>query len=408
MSVAKESHQASAVPQKTRGDGGAKAWAIVLRKELKDLFRDRRTMSNILVLGALLGPVLAMGLLVLTMKMAADDAKKLIELPVQGMENAPVLVDFLENQHIRASTAPEDPVAAVREQKTEAVLLIPEDFSERLRQGRPAELTLLSDHSRKRTAVTRQRIEQAIGMYSRTIGHMRLSLRGVDPGIIQTVTLHDQDVSPQGGELALLSLLPYLLIIGIMQAAMVVAADLTAGERERLSLEPLMVNPVAPEQIMAGKLAANVVLSLMVLLMSLSGFALGSRLVDQGEMGLQFSLWSIPPLLMLLAPLAFMFAALMSFVGAFARTVKEAQTYLGLLMLAALIPSMLQMVLQSRVQGVQLLLPIWSHNYLVNEVLRGGSLDGVEWLLPFLGAFLTGILFMVQAGRLYRKPGFIF
>ncbi|BAO45731.1 ABC transporter permease [Thiolapillus brandeum] len=385
-----------------------KPWFIVFRKELKDLSRDRRTMTNILVLGALLGPVLAMGLLMLTMKMVADEAEKTIRLPVQGAQYAPVLLDYLAYSRIQVDEPVEDPAGAVRSQEVEAVLEIPPDFGERLRQGRPAELTLISDHSRTRARIARSRIESAIQGYSSAIGSLRLSLRGIDPVISQVITLHDQDLSPDGGAAALLSFLPYLLIIGIMQAAMVVAADLTAGERERQSLEPLMANPVAPEQIMAGKLATNVLVSLAVLLLSLGGFALGSRMVDIGEAGLNFSLWSIPLLLTFLAPLAFMFAALMSFVGAFARTVKEAQTYLSLLVLAALMPSMLQMVLQSRVQGSQLLLPIWSHNYLINEVLRGESLAWTEWLLPSAGALFAGVAFAFLAARLYRKPGFIF
>ncbi len=385
-----------------------KPWLIVFRKELKDLSRDRRTMTNILVLGALLGPVLAMGLLTLTMKMVADEAEKTIELPVKGAANAPVLLEYLASFRIRVTDPVDDPVAAVRGQDVDAVLVIPGDFGERLRQGRPAELTLMSDHSRTRARIVRSRIESAIEGYSSAIGSLRLSLRGVDPTITQAVTLHDRDLSRGSGEAALLSFLPYLLIIGIMQAAMVVAADLTAGERERQSLEPLMANPVAPEQFMAGKLAVNLLVSLAVLLLSLGGFALGSRLVDLDQAGLQFSLWSIPVLVLLLSPLAFMFAAVMSFVGAFARTVKEAQTYLSLLVLAALMPSMLQMVLQSRVQGAGLLLPVWSHNYLINEVLRGESLGALEWLLPSLGALLVGGIFAWLAGRLYRRPGFIF
>jgi len=88
--------------------------------------------------------------------------------------------------------------------------------------------------------------------------------------------------------------------------------------------------------------------------------------------------------------------------------VKEAQTYLSLLVLAALMPSMIQMVMQSRVQGLELLLPIWAHNYLINEVLRGEQLALSQWLLPSAGALLVGGLFALLAGRLYRKPNFIF
>lgn len=384
------------------------AWLVVARKETKDLFRDRRTMINILVLGALLGPVLAMGVLLLAVKMVTDQAEKTIELPVQGAEHAPLLLDYLRSSRIRVVEAVANPEAAVRAQEVVAVLVIDEAFPRQLREGRPAQLTLLSDHSRTKTSIARQRIEAAIEGYSATVGNLRLSLRGVDPSITQVMVVHNRDVSSKGSGAFMLAFLPYLLIIGIMQATMVIAADLTAGERERQSLEPLMANPVAPQQFMVGKLATNVLISLAVLTLSLAGFAVGTRVVDLGETGISFSLMSIPVLLVFLSPLAFFFAALMSFVGAFARTVKEAQTYLSLLVLAALTPSMIQMVLQSKVQGMELLLPVWSHNYLINEVLRGESLTAMQWMVPGAGALLVGGLFAFLAGRLYRKPNFIF
>ncbi|WP_456380223.1 ABC transporter permease [Thiolapillus sp.] len=385
-----------------------KAWMIVSRKELKDLFRDRRTMANILLLGALLGPVLAMGVLLLAVKMVTDEAQKTIELPVQGAEYAPQLLDYLRSSKIRVAAAVDNPEAAVRAQEVDAVLVIDPGFPQQLREGRPAQLLLMSDHSRTKTNIVKRRIEAAIDGYAAAVGNLRLSLRGVDPSITQVMVLHDRDLSKKGSGAQMLAFLPYLLIIGIMQAAMVVAADLTAGERERQSLEPLMANPVAPEQFMSGKLAANFLISLAVLSLSLAGFAVGTRVVDLGETGITFSLLSIPILLVFLSPLAFFFAALMSFVGAFARTVKEAQTYLSLLVLAALTPSMIQMVLQSKVQGMELLLPVWSHNYLINEVLRGEQLGLTQWLLPSAGALLVGGLFALLAGRLYRRPNFIF
>ncbi|WP_293652622.1 ABC transporter permease [Thiolapillus sp.] len=378
-----------------------KPWIIVFRKELKDLFRDRRTMVNILVLGALLGPVLAMGLMLLAVKMISDEAEKTIELPVQGAEYAPVLLDYLASSRISVVDALADPQAAVRAQEVDPALVIDPAFPQQLRDGKPAQLTLLSDHSRSKTRIVRRRIEAAIENYSANLGNLRLSLRGVDPSITQVMVLHDRDLSRKGSDAQLLAFLPYLLIIGIMQAAMVVAADLTAGERERQSLEPLMANPVAPEQFMVGKLATNVLISLAVLALSLLGFAAGTRMIDLGDTGITFSLLSIPVLLLFLSPLAFFFAA-------FARTVKEAQTYLGLLVLAALTPSMIQMVLQSKVQNLELLLPIWSHNYLINEVLRGEPLSLAQWTLPSAGALLAGGLLAALAGRLYRKPDFIF
>ncbi len=383
-------------------------WLIVTHKELRDLLRDRRTLINILVLGALLGPLLAMGMLTLAVKMISDESEKVIELPVQGAKHAPQLIRYLTDSGIKILPSPDDAAQLIRQQKADAVLVIDARFAQNLRAGHTATLVLMADHSRSRTTITRQRISNTLNLYANSIGRLRLSLRGVDPDISQVLIVQDQDLSPGDNDARLLEFLPYLLIIGIMQAAMVVAADLTAGERERLSLEPLMTNPVAPEQFMLGKLAANLLICLAVLALSLGGFFFGSRIVDLGDLGIRFPATAIPLLLLFLTPMAFMFAALMSFVGAFAHTVKEAQTYLSLLVLAALVPTMIQMLLQTQVHSWELLLPIWSHNYLINEILRGASLSLSQWLLPSLGALGAGSLFANLAGRLYRKPEFIF
>lgn len=383
-------------------------WLTVLEKELMDLRRDRRTMINILLLGALLGPLLAMAILMLTMKMVSDEIEKLIELPVQGAEYAPALMAYLRQHKIAVAAPLHDPVRALSQQEADAVLIIPAEFPQQLRQGSPAALELLSDHSRSRTRIVRQRIKAAISRYSATIGSLRLSLRGIDPAVNRPIITRDRDLASDSGATQILVLLPYLLIIGIMQAAMVVAADLTAGERERQTLESLLVNPVPPGQVMLGKLAANFVVSLMVLALSLTGFVLGSRLIAASELGMDLQWGAIPLLILALAPLTFLFAALMTFVAAFARTVKEAQTYLTLLVLAAIVPSMIQMLMQMKVAGLQLLIPIWSHNYLVNELLRGESMAATDWVLPALGAICAGGVFTLFAARLYNRPGLIF
>lgn len=386
-----------------------KPWWIVLKKEVRDVLRDKRSTSNIFLM-ALLGPAMAIGMLVFMSNLMLEEIERTIFLPVQGAEYAPQLLNYVQASNIQILPPLEDPVAGVQNRDAAAMLIIPSDFAEKFRQGSPASVELLTDHALTKSKIISQRISAAIRTYSLSIGTLRLKLRGVDPDIAHPVMIRDRDVSRgnSGKSTSLLSMLPYLLIIGIMSATMIVATDLLAGERERQSLEPLLTNPVAVEQIMTGKLAANVFLGVAALLLSLMGFYVGSRLFSIDALGLQLSGAAIVQLLPLFLPLVFMFSAINTFLAAFARSVKEAQSYLSIVMIAALIPSMAAMVLQAKVAGVQLLLPIWSHNYLANKLLGGESLSTLEWLIPTTGALIAGLFFSLLAARLYNRPRLIF
>ncbi len=384
-------------------------WVIVLKKELTDVLRDKRSTSNIFMM-ALLGPAMAIGMLVFMSNLVLEEVEKTIFLPVQGAEQAPQLLNYLQASNIRILPPLADPITGVQNRDAAAVLIISPDFAEKFRQGYPASVELLTDHALTKSTIISRRISAAINTYSLSIGTLRLKLRGVEPDIARPVMIRDRDVSrgSSGRSKSMLSMLPYLLIIGILSATMIVATDLLAGERERQSLEPLLTNPVAVEQIMAGKLATNVVLGMAALLLSLMGFYMGSRLFSIDALGLQLSGKAIIQLLPLFLPLVFMFAAINTFLAAFARSVKEAQSYLTIVMIVALIPSMAAMALQARVTDVQLLLPIWSHNYLANNVLGGVPLSAQEWLMPALGALATGLFFSLMAARLYNRPRLIF
>ncbi len=385
-----------------------KPWIIVLKKELLDVFRDKRTTSNILLM-ALLGPALALGLLVFGSNIYKEEISKTIQLPVQGAQYAQQLVEYITAYNIEILPPVKDPVSSVRNRDTRAVLVIPEAFSERFRQGQPVAVELFTDHSLNKSGIVRQRVAAALKAYSLSIGMLRLKLRGVDPAIARPLMIRDHDVSRGNSKSkSLLSMLPYFLIMGILSAALIVATDLLAGERERQSLEPLLINPVATAHFMVGKLAANGVVAIFALMLSLAGFYAGGLLFSIDALGLQLEGKTILQLLPLFLPLVFMFSAGMTYLAAFARTVKEAQSYLGMVLIAAIIPSMAAMILQAKVTGVQLLLPIWSHNYLANKLLGGEMLSISEWLIPAAGACALGVILSLMAARLYDKPRLVF
>lgn len=378
-------------------------------KELIDISRDKRSLTNVFLMGALLGPLLAMGFLAMALQMVLDEAEKTLEVPTIGIEHAPELVRYLEQQDIILVPA-DNLEQRVMEQSDEVALRIPEDFADQMKAGKPVIIELIFDEVRTKSSVQRGRLAGAVSGFAREVGTLRLIARGIDPNVTRAALVRDVDVSTgtAGRGARILVMLPYFLIIGLIQASMFIASDVTAGERERQSLEPLLINPVEPGLIMGGKLLINVLVCIAVVVVSAGAFMLGTRALPVEEMGLVIDPMAIPWVLLALLPLVLVIAPLMTFLGAFAKSVREAQTYLSIVILIAILPSVAQMILQAKVVDWQLLIPLWSHNFIVNEIFRGAAVPLSSWIYSVSGSLAAGTVFTVLALVQYHQPKLIF
>lgn len=305
----------------------------VLVKELRDAIRDRRAMSSVL-LGVMIGPAIAGFLMnrVADRQRGADD----VRIPIVGAQHAPVLVAWLRQQSgVVVVDGPADPEGAVRAEQEYVVAIIPPEFAQRFRSSRPAPIRLVTDGSRNDTRPQVDRVRRLFAQYSSEVGSLRLISRGVSPSVATPLDVREVEVSTaQQRAGRILSIIPLMVLIAAFTGAMQIATDSTAGERERGSLEALLLNPVPPVALALGKcLAAALVGMLMVTLAaSLCGAIL--LFVPLEEMGIRFR-FGAPHLLGMLAamwPLCLLTAALQACIATLARSFKEAQSYMGILM----------------------------------------------------------------------------
>src|SRR5690625_775282 len=133
-------------------------WTVA-RKELIDLFRDRRTMLISLLTGPLLVPVLFLGIGSMAESRMRTQMESTLELPVIGAEHAPNLVAFLGERNIEVLPGPDDPDRAVRAQDADVILRISPDFGEQWRQSRPARVELIHDSSRQDSQIPVSRLK---------------------------------------------------------------------------------------------------------------------------------------------------------------------------------------------------------------------------------------------------------
>ena len=383
----------------------------VFIKEMLDNFRDRRVILNTLVLGPLMGPVIFAVLIGFMTEQATERMEAPLELPVVGVEHAENLVGFLERQGVIITPAPDDPEEAIRTEDEEVILRIGPDFAEAWQAGEPAPLELLADTSLRYTGTTIARVRGYLNGYSSQIAQLRLQLRGVHPEVTRPLNVVVNDLStPESRGGMVLAFLPYFILITVFVGSMHMAIDTTAGERERKSLEPLLINPLPRWQIMAGKLAATSAFALMTLALGLTAFifAMGYLPVADMDMALNLDFRVAAWAFLITAPAALMAAALLTILAAFAKSFREAQSYMGLVIIIPMVPSLWILIDPARTETWMTLVPLLSQNVLILGLVRGDPVNLLWMALCVVSTSLVAFILAAIAGTLYNRPKLIF
>jgi len=378
----------------------------VFLKEVTENLRDRKTVVNALVMGPLLGPIFFAIMMGFIITKQLDSAEKPLEVPVVGAQNAPNLVAWLEQQGMVVEAAPEDPDAAIRKREARAVLMIPPDYASRWRAGETAQVQVLFDSSDQDGRAPVARLTGLLEGYARQQSALRVAARGMHPALMTPVAVAERDIaSTQQRAGQLLSFLPYLLVLGAFLGGMYLAIDTTAGERERQSLEPLLVNPASRAQIVLGKLGATFGFAMVSMMLSLVAFAIAFQYIPLDRLGMKvdFGAGLILRAGLLMVPLVMVFAALQTIVAAYAKSYREAQTYLSLLMLLPMLPSVILMINPMKGELWMSAVPLLSQNVLIMALARGETVALLDFALSF-GASLAmaGILVWI-AVRIYHR-----
>ena len=378
------------------------ALITVMRKELLDLFRDRKTIAISLAF-TLLAPLLILGMAKLASNRMSTQLDKPLELPVIGAEHAPNLVNWLSGRNVVIKPAPANPEGEIAAQNVEVILSIPADYAEKWRAGEPAPVEIMSDSSRDDARIPTERLSALLDGYSRSAGALRLLARGVNPSAGQAVLVERKDLAtPESRIGQALAFLPYLLILSGFLGGAYLVIDATAGERERQSLEPLLATPAARGAIMSGKIAAACAFGMFSLVLTLLAFK--GSFVIAAAMGLKLSMgWAaVGQILVVLLPIVLIGTCLLTLIAAGAKSVKEAQSYMSALMMLPIIPTVVLMVNPIKNQLWQFAVPFLSQNQLILKIVRSESVSSTEWAVYLATGFGLGALLWWLAARRYH------
>lgn len=364
------------------------AWQV-FRKELLDALRDRRTLLMVVLTSVALGPLLLVALSALVADLEARAESR--EVYVVGIEHAPTLRNHIERQAWAIHPAPADHEAALANRRLgHPVLVVPPDFERDLADGLAPTVALVSSSANSRAQAGGRAVAQLLQGFNQEQATLRLVMRGVSPGLLQVVQVQEQDMAgPQARAAQFTRLVPFFVLMAVLYGALHAALDTTAGERERGSLEPLLMAPLPRSAIVLGKWGAVAVMGMLVAVVSCFSFLPGQWLLRSETLSalFQFGLREAWLFLALLLPLAALLSALLMAVAIRCKSFKEAQANTTVVVLAV---SLLPMVTTFNPGGEQawhLWLPALAQITLMQRVLEGEAFGAVD-LLPPLGVAL--------------------
>jgi sodium transport system permease protein len=385
---------------------------VILLKEIVDNLRDRRTLITMAV-SIIVGPLILFGFLWFAEKTVKDETDLVnadpIPLAVVGAELAPNLMIWLEQNNIQVVAAPSNPEQAVSDGEHRVVLIIESSFADAFNKGRSAPLRLIHDSSlggfKKLGFKT---ISRAIGLYDSQIGSLRLQARGISPEVVRPIILNVSDVaSAQARNAEILNMIPYLIIIFIMAGGMYLAIDTTAGEREHGSLESLLAQPTDRRYILLAKLGATIIFSALTFLLVLIGLAVSFEFVPIEAITISIDAFKISKIFLTCLPFVFVGCALMVLVASFTKSYKEAQSYLGMVMLVPSMPLVLLGFLAPAPSLSNMWVPSLSQGLIIIETLKG---EAIAWSLiglSMLSSLVLASILSYIAIKLYQREGIL-
>ena len=395
--------------------GAARGGAIlgVFRKEFLESLRDRRTVIAALLMGPLFWPLLFAVALSLSLHHGEAGADRPVSLAVLHADRAPKLLDFLRQYGVTVDEASLDDAGArraVNEHRYGMILSIGGDFGARLTGGEPAQLSLYTDASDTSNSRDVARVRAILSQYGSLIARMRVMLRGVDPLVLTPVVVEDIDVStPASRAVVVLGALTYLIMLTMLMGGMHLAIDATAGERERGSLEPLLTVPAPRAHLIYGKILATCAYMTIALVLASVAFSVVLRFVDLARFGMtvNFGPAVAVKLVLFCLPLIPVGAGIMTIVAAFTRSYREAQTYLGLILLIPTLPLVFASMMGLRPTARLMLVPWLSQHFLITSLLRDEAIPA-GYLASSVGVALAlGATLVLIAGRLYHREALL-
>jgi len=387
-----------------RGATWRAAWAV-FRKELVDALRDRRTLLTVFISAVAMGPLV----LVLISSLVADMEQRAEarELLAVGLERAPTLSNYLLRQSYTVQAAPPDYEKQLKDSRLgDPVLRVPADFEALLARGEAPVVVVVSSSANQRAQGGAARLGRLLDGFNHEQGTLRLAVRGVAPSALQAIEIDGRDLAnPAARAMQLTGMLPFFVLMALLYGALNAALDTTAGERERGSLEPLLMNPAPRLALVVGKWGAVAAVDMLIAVLSTLSFVPGQWLLESESLAalFRYGVAEAVAFLVLLLPLAGALSALLMAIAIRCKTYKEAQANSTVVVLVLSLLPMVTLLNQGGEKAWHLWVPALAQSTLMARVLKGEAIAPMEFIVPAAASVLLAAVCLLYLARQFAK-----
>ncbi len=416
----------------------------IFRREVRDQVRDRRTLFMVFVLPILLYPILGIGILQLSTAFETKP-RLVVVIGAEHLPGVPALLNAKRDgfdpslfsrpkdaERLKVELQGADSFwlkpGAVREgirgHLADAVISIPPDVAGQIEAVGSAKLPILYDSTDEPSQITYLRVREVVEHWRDSIVQGRLTRDGKPPGYTEPVAVTAEDVAPPGeaGGSIWARIFPFLLVLMALTGAFYPAIDLCAGEKERGTMETLLISPATRSEIVMGKFFTVMLASVMTALlnlvsMGLTGLQLASQFNNLGpKAGSKMMTVLAPPsptsyfwMMLLLIPLAAFFSAICVALAVLARSMKEGQYYMTPLYLGSMPLILVTLAPEISLNLFYCMVPITGPSLLLKALILGEYGVARQYFLPVLvPTMVYAWLALRWAVDLFRREDVVF
>ena len=387
---------------------------VIFWKELRETLRDRRTLF-----GAVVSPLVIVPLIVLAgglflHQQQVSESKKTYSIAIEGANYVPALTQALKNNPgLKLVPSPANAAqAGVIRHTFGCVVVVPPDAAVKLASYGTARITVLVNSANDVSQAAAARIQTAVAAYSATLRASRLQHAHLSAQFGTPLMVDEQSVKGSGSPVMLILsiLLPYFLTLNALTGGMYAANDQIAGEKERGTLETLLVSPASRRDIVVGKFCAVACICLLSGVLSVVGMALPFALHAPGVTGMGASglgsvhlgIAAIATILLAQIPLALLCTGLLIAASTLARNQKEVQVYQTPLVLAVVLPAIASISLGSDASWHYALVPVLNTGLVIKQSLSG-VINPVFIAVALVSAFAYAAIAIAISVKLFNN-----
>ena len=393
-------------------------------KEVKDSLRDKRTLLSVILIPTIIMPLLMMTTLKIGLEVVKKARAEVPAVMVLGAERSPGIVAALKaSSKVSVVGFSPDWRQRIADKKLRAAVMIPPDFDADVGLGRAGAVVIYNYSGELKSGFATSELDRFFDDLRRATVKKRLAERGLPESLVSPFETRSENVAPAekvGGN-TVGGFVPYLIIILCFTGAMYPAMDLTAGEKERGTMETLLCSPAGRTEIVLGKFLMVLTGSLSAMMLALASlcvtFTLGGGLLGSGgslkaDAGDMAAIGSIDPLgifgtLAMVAPVAVLLSAVLLSLSLFARSFKEAQSYVSPLIVVVMLPTLIGLLPGVELNAKVALVPILNLSLVCKEMLSGVWHWGYIALI-FGSSCLYAGLALALAVRMFNRESVIF